>query len=229
MPMPSGNISLMSFPRRSITQSPNHPITSRFVSAGFTLPEIMITALIFSVILGALLVSFLVGRSSYLSADAYIHVQQETRRALDTMVRELREAGGTINAGVPGQLDFQVALGYNLTGVVGCPANAVCWGAVDEGGTNQPTHDWSLRYRVNGTQLIREIFNGPNPSTAAVRPGTRVLANDVNAANTTFSYDAPNKAMTVRIEVKQTSQQLPGGSMGTTPSPLRTQVKLRNS
>ena len=72
---------------------------------------------ILALVIGALLVTFLSGQSSYLSMDASIQVQEETRRAFDTMVRELREAGQVLSCVSPScqTLDFKLALGYNLT------------------------------------------------------------------------------------------------------------------
>lgn len=200
---------------------------------GFTLVEMLVVVAIFGGIMGALLISFLVGKSSYLSADAYIQVQQETRRAFDNMVKELREAGGTITPAdvTSTSLTFQVALGYNLAAP--CPVNAVCWGAQDQNGANQP--GWSIRYRVNGTQLVRELHNEIPPIDPPV--ATRVLANNANSGlaadglpATSWRYDSGTKVVNMRLEVRQVSGQLPGGSMSTSPpAPLRTQVRLRNT
>ena len=185
----------------------------------FTLVELLMVLAIFSLMSGALFSSFLIGKGSYLSADAYVHVQEEARRAIDVMGRELRGARGAGIAGLPNSLQFPVALGYNLAAP--CPANNVCWGAVDSAGVGQP--NWTVQYRIVGTQLVREILNG-----GAVQPGTRVLANDVDAARTSFAYDALANTVTISLGVTMTSAQLAGGSMSTVPNSLTTRVKLRN-
>ena len=202
----------------------------------FTLLEMLIVLTIFGVLMAALLVSFLISRSSFFSADSYIQVQQEARRALDTMVRELREAGWnttTLNTCSPQtvgicattlQLEFQIALGYNLNATYpACPVDAVCWGALDQNGTLQP--GWTMRYRENAVtqQLVRQILNG-----GVLQPGIQVMANSLDTANTSFFYNATNKVITVNLAVKQTNTQLAGGSMSTTPTPLVSRVKLRN-
>ena len=187
---------------------------------GFTLLELFITVGIFVGIIGAVLVSFLAGQRSYRSSEAFIQVQQEARRALDSMVKELREAGGTVTVGAPAsQLQFQLALGYNLPSP--CPVNTICWGAVDQAGTNQP--GWFVRYRLSGTQLLRERLD----AAGTVQPGVRVLGNDVSQL--TFTYIGGNtQLVTMDLQVQQVSSQLPGGSMSTGTTPLRTQVRLRN-
>ena len=189
---------------------------------GFTLVEILVVMVIFGGIMGVLLLSFLVGKSSFLSADAYVQVQQEARRALDVMVRELREAGNVTEPDA-NTLRFQVALGFDRDlEITGCPDGAICWGAQDQSGTSQP--NWLVQYRESGTQLVREILN----AGAAVQPGTRVLANNVDATNTTLDYVASDEIVTIAIAIRQTSQQLPGGSMQTSPAALQARVRLRN-
>ncbi len=190
---------------------------------GFTFPEVVIVMMIFLIVGAGLLVALLSGRTSYLSSDAYIQVQYESRRAFDAMVRELRQAGNVaVNAG---QLDFQIALGYNLAAP--CPANQVCWGAVDETGANQP--NWSVRYRVatsvNGTQLLREVYNVTPP--AGTPQSSRVLSNSVNAATTSFVWDSVNRTVTITLENRYTNTALPGGAQTT--GPLISTVRVRNS
>ena len=194
-------------------------MTRPSVHRAFTLVEMLMVLAIFSLMSGALFTSFLIGKNSYLSADTYVRVQEEARRALDVMDREVRSARGAGIAGLPNSLQFPVALGYNLAAP--CPANNVCWGAVDNAGVGQP--NWTVRYRITGTQLVREILNG-----GAVQPGTRVLANDIDAAQTSFAYDALTDTVSISLGVTVTSAQLAGGSMSTVPSSLTTRVKLRN-
>ncbi|MBI3082830.1 MAG: hypothetical protein HYY90_00450 [Candidatus Omnitrophica bacterium] len=175
------------------------------------------TVVMFALILAALFATFLTTQRHYASSDAYVHVQEEARRASNAMTRELRNAGGAITA-AGSQLDFQLPLGFDAAPP--CLPSTVCWGAFDQGGAAQPS--WSIRYRLNGTQLVREIRNAEGAVQA-----TRVLANDVGLLS--FSYlGAPANTVTAQLQILQTSQQLPGGSMGTTPVPLVIQVKLRN-
>ena len=135
---------------------------------GFTLVELTVVSALLLILGGGLLTTLLTGQTSYLSADAYIQVQEEARKAFDNMVRELREAGGPLvsvspnpPAGPGTQLDFQVALGYDLDGgagaVAGCPDAAVCWGATDPNGV--PHFNWRIRYQQ---------VTGPTPGTISL-------------------------------------------------------------
>ena len=52
----------------------------------------MIAMAIFSIILGAIYSVLSMGRASYYTGDTQIAVQQEARKAMDKMTREIREA-----------------------------------------------------------------------------------------------------------------------------------------
>ena len=58
----------------------------------FTLIELMIAMAIFSIILGAIYSVLSMGRTSYYTGDIQIAVQQEARKAMGKMTREIREA-----------------------------------------------------------------------------------------------------------------------------------------
>jgi len=60
---------------------------------GFTLIELMIVILIFSIMLGAAYSVLTMGRTSWQTGDIQIELQQEARNAMDQMVKELRESG----------------------------------------------------------------------------------------------------------------------------------------
>jgi type II secretory pathway component PulJ len=185
---------------------------------GFTLFEVMLVLVLFVLLVIGLLTTLMTGQASYASAEAYVHVQQEVRRAFDDMTRELREAGGTITASAT-QLDFQVSLGYDRSDLAACPAGAVCWGAQGSDGLEQP--DWSVRYRLDGTQLIREVLD----DTATVQ-GTRILANYVDAAGSSFAWDGGSRTMTTVLAGRYEhplATQAPQ-----TIGPLTSRVRLRN-
>ena len=188
---------------------------------GLTLLEILMVAALFGIMAGVLLTGFLTGRNSYLSADAYIHVQQQARQAFDIMTKELRNAGN-VNVPAAQRLDFQVDQGFETT-----ICGGICWG---DGTT---VGSW-VHYAVDpvNTRLVRFTSANPGDPMPGGCAGCRVLANDVNVAPTatSFSYNVANRTITCLLQILRTSPQLPGGSMGTQPppSPLRTQVQLRN-
>ena len=198
---------------------------------GFTLAELLIVSIILVVLGAGLLTAFLSGQASYLSADASIQVQQEARRAFDSAVRELREAGGVItpNSVNTQQLDFQTALGYNST-VTNCPATGICYGAKDlAGGLHSRTNPlWTVRYRIDSAQrqLVRETMDGATPFDK------RVLANNVDTAiaNSFLLWDGA-KSVTISLRIAtpaSQSSQLTGGSRSTGATPLTVRVRLRN-
>jgi len=197
----------------------------------------MIVALLFLVVAGALLTTFLTGRTSYLSSDAFVLVQQEARRAFDVMVRELREACASgpcaatpTNQAITGsnsQLNFQVAQGYNQAA---CP-NAICWGSEDA------ANPW-IHYALvdadgsaatgNDRQLVRCVNNNAAGNIVSAA-GCRVLANYVQTV--TFDADSidPVKLPIVKIDlqIRYANPALPTGGIGQ-PVALTTSVKLRN-
>jgi len=163
------------------------------LKCGFTLVEILVVSVLMLVLGGALLTVFLVGQTSSISADAYIQVQQEARKALDIMVRELRESAKVscnIAAWPAGalqecttntndrRLNFQVVLGYGTTSPCN-PDPGICLGA------NNVKNNW-VHYAIingpNGTkQLVRYVDASELGATPAVcNPAScRVLANNV--------------------------------------------------
>lgn len=208
---------------------------------GFTLVEIIIVSALFLILGGGLLTAFLTGQTSYLSADAYVHVQQEARRALDAMVRELREAGN-VSCGVvatpgvgagPGcpagtsRLNFQIAKSYNSAQGRIDWGNDLGTGAVD--GTDYFIH-YGLITTGSNTQLIRFLGNegDGNPGSCLAGANCRVLANNVKTASTSFVWDdaAAARTLTVRLEIEYRNPRLPGQSQTT--GTLTTRVKLRN-
>jgi Tfp pilus assembly protein PilW len=179
--------------------------------------ELIIASAIFLALSAAILICVLAGNRSYALSETNIRVQEQARRAFDSMVRELHGAGGSITA-AGSQLDFQAALGYDLP--VPCPNDAACWGARDQTGVNRP--QWLIRYRLNGTQLVRELLDDLN----VVRE-TRVLASDLSQLN--FAYQGgTDDTVTIQLQVQLASAQLPGGAVTAAPVVLATQVRLRN-
>lgn len=207
------------------------PRHNRVPRQGMSLTEIMVVLILLTGLIGALLVSLLVGQTSSLSAEAYVQVQQEARRAFDVMVKELREAG-QVNNGVsiaePGvqRLDFQISRGYDA---VTC--GGICWGTDDPAVPNGWVHyviDTSTPTRARLVRCTTANRLDPMPAGFA---GCWVLANAVqpSLANSAFVYDHANRIVTLKIQTSVSSTQLPGGSLGTAPAPLITRVKLRNS
>ena len=69
----------------------NYVINKQF-NSGFSLIELLIVLFVFSILLGITYASLNMGHLSYQSGDIKIVVQQETRKAMNKIVTELREA-----------------------------------------------------------------------------------------------------------------------------------------
>ena len=181
--------------------------------------ELMLALVVFTIVSGLVLVSILTSNQTYATSQALVNVQQEARRALQFMARELRGAGGAVTGWGSSQFNFQLGLGYNLAGTVpGCLPDAFCWGAIDANGT--PNFNWSVRYMVNGTQLVREVLD-----TGGVVTGMRVLANNVSQITFTDVGGAAN-TVGLHLQVVQQGPLFPGG-VKTSPGTLHMQVRLR--
>ncbi|MBI3088408.1 MAG: type II secretion system protein [Candidatus Omnitrophica bacterium] len=132
---------------------------ARHRSAGFTLIEVMIVLTILLGVFGAVLISFLVGRRSHVAGDAYVQVQQEARRAVDEMIKELR--GSTTDRLFLVGTDtvvFQVPNDNDDDGSV-TTGGALEWGAPG-------VADGCIQYAFTGGQIQRTLLAGPFDSEA---------------------------------------------------------------
>ena len=194
---------------------------------GFTLVELLVTMGIAGTLAAALIVSLLIGRNTYISSSASIDVQQEARRAFQTMVSELRESGSaaapsiTVRANTPAagynQVDFQIARSYNNAIVWGSDVADAEWVHYYAGGTN---NSQLLRCRT-ATQAEGDNLGASNTCTNS----KRVLGNDLKTFTASYAVGPP-KTVTISLEIRKTSNQLPGGSMSS--GTLQTTVELRN-
>lgn len=212
-------------------------------SHGFTLVELLVVSILTVIVAGGLLTAFLTGQTSYFSADAYVQVQQEARRAFDTMVRELREAGpsggtprlsvGPVGGVLAGnQLNFRIAMDYD-TGT-----GQITWG------DGTVVNNW-VHYAIitnnslsagNQQQLAR-CTNGNAAGAVTSSAGCtewRILANNVvlvpGGSFVIDSEPAP-ETVTIKLQVRYQSGLLPGGSqsLGSQTAPLTSRVRLRNA
>lgn len=191
--------------------------------SGFSLIELLIVVGVLGIVTGALAVLLTSGHRSTLSSEAYVHVQQEARRALEAMNKELHKAnnidteltsaGSDTPSGGATRLNFQISRGYNVSG---CTPNATCWG-------NDTTNSGWVHYLRNGTQLVR-CESTASDTTITDFSSCRVLAN--YAETFLVDYASSTRTVTLRLQVKRSSSLLPTGAMDT--GTLRTQARLRN-
>ena len=62
---------------------------------GFTLVEIMIAVLIFSLLIGVLFTVLTIGKTSFQIGNVRIELQQDLRRGMDLITEELRQSGSS--------------------------------------------------------------------------------------------------------------------------------------
>lgn len=198
---------------------------------GVTLLELIVVMVIFGLLATALLISFLNGRRAYATSEASLQLQQETRLAMSRMVKDLHEAGhvnNDVSVAAPGaqRLDFQIVRDYDAA-----LCGGICWGSDDPLRPDGWIHYALDASNPQNVRLMRCITMNRLDVLPATFAGCRMLASRVNAivANTAFLYDQPTRTVTLRLLTSRASGQFSGGTVSVHPTPLVTQVKLRNA
>ncbi|MBI2094348.1 MAG: hypothetical protein HYT88_06485 [Candidatus Omnitrophica bacterium] len=196
---------------------------------GMTLVEMMIVGLLLTVIGGAIFTVLLVGRRTFLTSHTYLYVQQEGRRALSDMSKEVLQAGnvnGNVSFSGSQRMDFQILKGYDA---VAC--GGFCWGTENATYPNGWIHYVLDTANVQQARLLRCVTANRLDAMPAGFAGCRVMANhvDPSLAATAFRYDHALRTVTFTLHTLVSSAQLPGGSVGTMPVPLTARVMLRNA
>lgn len=76
-------------------------IRKEYKKKGYTIIEMMVAAVLFSMVIAGLYAALYVGRSGYMTDAGIMDLQQSSRRSMDGMIRELRQSAisdVTINA-----------------------------------------------------------------------------------------------------------------------------------
>lgn len=143
------------------------------MKSGFSLVEVLVVILIVGVVGSACFISMMAGRSSWMSADTEISIQQELRKAVSQISSDVRQSG---------------VLKVNIT------ANSVPYDAISmylcEGAGSSGALNWSaspVAYTLSSGQIVRT--NGSD---------TRIVAN--NVTNLTFTRETTSSDI-VRIAV----------------------------
>ena len=198
----------------------------RLHQGGLTILEQLVVAAILGVIVIVLLASLGIGRNAYTLTEAQVIVQEEARRALGSMLKELRNAGRMRQAGdVVGNADFanQSAIDFQLArsfDQAGC--GGICWG--DGTGTGRWLHYRLVPMSPLNVQLQRcSTANQTDPIDPAA---CRVIANTIQSM--AIAYAQATQTVHVQLQTRQTDPRMPGGSVAVSPTPLIGQVDLRN-
>ncbi|MEW5974913.1 MAG: prepilin-type N-terminal cleavage/methylation domain-containing protein [Acidobacteriota bacterium] len=172
---------------------------------GFTLIELMVVMLVFSIIVGGLFSNLDQGQKRHQYEQDVLEVQQSARNAIDTMEREIRLAGFPKLSYYASTLNYttgsnQVSAGFVTTSAT----NLIFQGDINEDGAVEV-----VQYTWNGTQ-------GADLQRSAVAKGNaavlRTLAENVRSLNFTYfdrngvTTTTPAEVRSVRIDlVLQTS------------------------
>jgi len=169
---------------------------------GFTLLEIIITVFLFSIISAAIFSVLATAKNSLSAGESQIGIQQACRNGLDTMVKELRQAGASTILDVPNNginysaITFQIPASLSAAGIT--------WSS-------------SIQYflgGLNGKQLIRTQSGNQ-----------RILGNDISAVSFNRSAANPN---VVNISVTAQKNTFPGFTARQSTITFNSQIKLRN-
>ena len=85
---------------------------------GFSLFEVMVVTLILGIVIGGVFMTFTIGSRTYSRDIVLLDLEQQTRRALDSLMRELRQTDSfhvSISEGVPDSISFYILSDPNGT------------------------------------------------------------------------------------------------------------------
>jgi prepilin-type N-terminal cleavage/methylation domain-containing protein len=175
-------------------------------TGGFTLVEMMISVVIFTVIIAIVMVLILTANTSYHTADARISSQEDLRKALRTMVHEISETNQfriTISGG--DQITFQIPVldisGGTFNGQTVDDRNNIIFGARLMNTTVADGYPgYSVRYVLlpnndfsNSNRLVRRVLDGyPNGTQVGA---DRTIANMIRS----ITYTRSGKTLSIDI------------------------------
>jgi len=171
---------------------------------GFSLAEILVTALIFSVIMGAIHTTMVIGDSSWNLNSTNIALQQELRKAMDWMKDDLRQTGTAAVTNVPADGNWYTTITFQM--VSGVSGGVITW--------NSDTTQFVLG-GTPATQLQR-IENSI----------TKVLALDIQSLQFRRLASAPDVIEVALVAQKSSSKV--GSASGVISSSLTFKVQMRN-
>lgn len=154
---------------------------------GYTLVEILVVIVVFSLLLGAIFEVMIMSNKSFSIGSTEQIIENQARQGLDNMVRELYETTWDVE----GQVAFSDA---NATITFMLPVGAdevsgdLIWGAEGVSG-------YKIRYTVDNSRLVRIVLDGLNNPVSQ-----KVLAADVQGLN--FSSDA-NMLLTITLTIER--------------------------
>ncbi len=169
---------------------------------GLSLTEIIVVIFLFSIMLAAIFTVLATARNSWKSGGSRLGVQQEARRGLNSLAKELRQARLSTITGVPNDGTTYSSINFQIPD------------SISAGGTT-----WStiIQYSIGGlnnTQLLRTQDGNQ-----------RVLTNNVSSLGFSRSASMPD-VLNISITVQKNT--FPGLGAIQTSETLNTEVNVRN-
>ncbi|MFH1045459.1 MAG: type II secretion system protein [Candidatus Omnitrophota bacterium] len=158
---------------------------------GFTLIELMIVLTVFGLILGAIFAVMYVGKQSWSQGGTKVEIQQEARRAMEEIVRELRESAQDVVTGVLADGTAYNAITFRMPDDIDGDGDVLDANGVIEWGT---PISFSVG-GINNEQLLRTSAGN-----------TTVLGNHVVSLQFTRNAATPN-VIEIDIQTQRTSQE----------------------
>lgn len=191
------------YPRKSASKTIR--VNPRY--KGFTFIETIVTLLIFSIILGAIFTAMAMGRLSWYSGDAQVEVQQETRKGLSGMTRELRQTRSSVIRDVPPDGNYYNTITFNVPEDIDGDGDTI---------DNTGNIEWSsdITYSLGGLNNKQLLRTEGGQST--------VLANNITLLQ--FRRGSTTQEL-LEINLQAEKKTIRGHSIQ---SSLGSQVKLRN-
>ena len=181
--------------------------------AAFSLLELLVAVAIFFIIIGAVFSLLISGKKAFETGSVQVEVEQEARRALDYMTKELRQSSANkiqvLSEGVsPSTIIFEIPYDVDGGGVINA-AGGIEW-SNDTGGIG------TITYSLSGDQIIRTL--------GSIRS---VLANKISKLTFSRLLDADI------IDIRLTAEKYALTGFTSSGSPkvtinLNSQVKVRN-
>ncbi len=170
-------------------------------SQAFTLVETMMTVLIFSFVLASLYTVLAAGQSSWETNKTRIEMQQQVRNAMDWMINDLRQSGGSSIADVPANGTWYNQITFKTPS--GVSGGSISWNAS------------TIRFILGGT--------GGNQLQRIDASGTRVIAQNIQ----TIQFRRQSSSSNI-LEVNITAQEISVKGL-TMQYPFNFKVQIRNT
>jgi len=184
---------------------------------GFSLIEVLIVVGLIALVAGATLSMFFTGQGSWLGAEAKIAVQDESRKGMQQLYRELRASGYNADADESHlfiessgrQVTFQVPVLTDNTVSLDADGN-INWGTTN-------TTGGFLRYGLTSGQLKRYVLDTDQSTVLS----ERVLANNINSVDFSLINNTT-------LEITVTARKQDSRGSRNWENSLQTRITLRN-